>query len=144
MELTEKGKIVLGYANRILHLYECLQRELVPVISEPTSFLRIVACPIASKFILPHIISAFTALYPSVEISMIERDSNEIPDIIHNGTADLGVCDEIFDNLTIEHFANLSLSDDKILIKEINFAYSSQSHSLKTIKDFILTAKTHK
>lgn len=144
MELTPKGKIVLDYADRILHLYDCLDRELVPITGEPTSHLRIAACPMAAKFILPPIIAKFTSLYPTVEISMFERESFEIQDIIKGGSADLGVSDGEFENLTVESFANLSLSNDRISIKEINFVYSSENTSVKSITDFILTAKTYK
>ncbi len=141
--LTPKGEILFDYAQRILHLYDNLSRELLPQITNGRTLLRLAACPIAARYILPPIIKKFGNLYPHIEISMIERDSFEIEGIINDSYADLGVMETYPEKLHSAPLAQIALSQSGESVKEILFAYPENSPLIKEINTFILTSKTH-
>ena len=140
--LTPKGEILLNYAEKILHLYDSLNRELIPSNTRAAEQLRIVACPIAVRFILPKAIKKFQMLYPAAEISLIERADSEIEGAVTDGVADLGVMEGRPEKLSCAPFAELKLSDSGDALAEIIFVYDPQSAESSTIEKFILTSKT--
>jgi len=93
IRLTEKGKSLLEYAERILSLYEKLNAELVPggMGSAEKVEVRIAAVRLAVQFVLPQAIKKFTAAYPDVSITVMERTDEEIPGLLDEGTVDLAI-----------------------------------------------------
>ncbi|MBR5610831.1 MAG: LysR family transcriptional regulator [Bacteroidales bacterium] len=142
VELTKKGEVLLQYAEKILHLYESLNLELVPTHTREAARIRIAACPIAVRFILPKAIKKFQALHPTAEVELLERDDGEIERSILDSEADLGVMESRPANLSTEPFAKLTLSESGDALAEIIFGFDPKSQNIDTIEKFILTAKT--
>jgi len=93
ISLTPKGRSLMEYAGRILSLYESLNAELVPggrCAAEPV-VLRIAAVRLAVQFILPEAVKKYSRAYPYVSFSVVEREDGEIPALLEEGDADLGV-----------------------------------------------------
>lgn len=142
ISLTPKGEILFEYAEKILHLYESLNSELIPTNTPRIEELRIAACPIAVRFILPKVISRFQALYPTIEVSMLERQDSDIEGTVLEGVADLGVMESTPKKLSTAPFANLSLSESSEPMLRIVLAFSPESQNQGAIQKFVLTAKT--
>lgn len=142
VELTKKGEVLLKYAEKILHLYESLNLELVPTHTREISRIRIAACPIAVRFILPKAIKKFQTLHPTAEVELLERGDGEIERAILDSEADLGVMESTPANLTSEPFVKLTLSESGDALAEIVFGFDPGSQNISTIEKFILTAKT--
>lgn len=140
--LTPKGELLFQYAEKILHLYDSLNRELVPSNSRESAQIRIAACPIAVRFILPKAIKKFQTLYPLADVSLLERGDGEIEGAILDGEADLGVMESKPQMLSTAPFVELTLSDSGDALAEILFCFDPKSQDIKTIEQFILTAKT--
>lgn len=140
--LTTKGEMLFGYAEKILHLYESLNSELVPTNAPSTQELRIAACPIAVRFILPKVIKKFQALHPSIEVSMLEREDSEIESAVLEGLADLGIMESLPKELSAAPFANLALSESSEPMLKIVLAFAPNSQNQGAIQKFVLTAKT--
>lgn len=140
--LTEKGVLLLDYSRRILHLYDCLNRELVPVASPSTAVIRIGACPIAAKFLLPGTIEKFKSIYPGVEIVLLERENFEMENLLSRKMIDIAVSEMRPQGCISEPFIDMNLSGGQKNVKSIFFAFRQDSTLKETIGSFILTAKT--
>ena len=57
--LTPKGKILFEYAEKILNLYRCADRELMPPRREDRRRLVVAAIPEAAKFVLRPLIDSY-------------------------------------------------------------------------------------
>lgn len=142
LQLTEKGELLLDYAGKILHLYQCLNQELIPTASPATAFLRIAACPVAAKFLLPDIIEKYKAIYSGVEVALMERENYEMGHLLSQGMVDIAVSDKKIAGFAFEPFIDFTLSGGQKNLKELCFFYDANSALKETIKDFILTSKT--
>lgn len=142
VNLTPKGEILLKYAEKILHLYDNLNTELVPSNAPVLAQIRIAACPIAVRFILPSAIKKFRTLHPNAEVSLLELGDSEIERAILDGDADLGVMERKPDGVESAPFADLSLSGTDEPMLSTFFAYRTGSTNWDSIQKFILTAKT--
>ena len=141
IKLTAKGGIMLAYAEKILHLYHCLNTELVPS-DTAAGAIRIAANPIAVRFILPKAIERFRSIFPRVEVILMERADEEIEGAVRDGIADLGVTDILPEGMKWEPFVSISVSDSGKSVLNIYYIYSDRSLMEGPVKDFILTSKT--
>lgn len=89
--LTPKGKILFEYAEKILNLYRCADRELMPSRRNERRQLVIAAVPEAARFILKPLVDNYTRIYPGTEISILERSREEAADLLADTAADLAV-----------------------------------------------------
>ncbi len=142
VSLTPKGEILFKYAEKILHLYDSLNTELVPSAGQDPLRIRIAACPIAVRFILPKAIMKFQEIHPHAQVSLLERADEEIEGAILDGEADLGAMESTPANLTSTPFATLSLSETGESMLSILLAYHPKSPNREAIQKFVLTAKT--
>jgi len=118
--LTEKGMSLFGYAERILSLYERLNRELVPssaVRQQEGVELRIAAVKLAAGFLLPQAIKMYSAAYPLVSVTLVERTDDEIFGLLSEEKVDIGITSRPADNdnedeteLISRPFAELSMN----------------------------------
>jgi len=91
--LTDKGRSLLEYSERIISLYDRLNAELVPGMKPETGKveMRIAAVRLAAQFILPQAIKKFTSAYPNVSVTVIERTDEETEGMLKDGSADLAL-----------------------------------------------------
>lgn len=140
--LTQKGEILLKYAEKILHLYDNLNTELIPSNAPALAQIRIAACPIAVRFILPGAIKKFRTIHPNAQVSILESADSETERAILDGEADLGIMERRPDGLESTPFASLSVTGTDEPMLSTFFAYRTGSSNWDTIQKFILTAKT--
>lgn len=140
--LTQKGEILLKYAEKILHLYDNLNTELIPSNAPVLAQIRIAACPIAVRFILPGAIKKFRTIHPNAQVSILESADSETERAIFDGEADLGIMERRPDGLESTPFASLSVTGTDEPMLSTFFAYRTGSSNWDTIQKFILTAKT--
>lgn len=140
--LTQKGEILLKYAEKILHLYDNLNTELIPSNAPVLAQIRIAACPIAVRFILPGAIKKFRTIHPNAQVSILESADSETERAILDGEADLGIMERRPDGLESTPFASLSVTGTDEPMLSTFFAYRTGSSNWDTIQKFILTAKT--
>lgn len=140
--LTQKGEILLKYAEKILHLYDNLNTELIPSNAPALAQIRIAACPIAVRFILPGAIKKFRTIHPNAQVSILESADSETERAILDGEADLGIMERRPGGLESTPFASLSVTGTDEPMLNTFFAYRTGSTNWDTIQKFILTAKT--
>lgn len=139
---TQKGEILFQYAEKILHLYENLNTELIPSGGVITTHLRIAASPMAVRYILPKAIDKFTALNPRIEVSLLEKGDGEIEDAVLDGFADLGVMESIPGRVESTPYMEMKLSESGESVLKLHLAYLPDGPNKEAVQRFVLTSKT--
>lgn len=89
ISLTAEGRIIHGYAKRILRLREEAREKMVHTRDTP-SHIFIGASTIPATYILPSVISALKGIHPSIMVHIHSGDSNEVLEMVRNDQIELG------------------------------------------------------
>ena len=136
--ITLKGELMLGYARKILSLYEIMAADIVPGAVEECT-IRVCACPLAYKFILPELIRKYQTLRPSVHFSLVERDAGREQE------CDIAIVTEAdaSGNPSLIPFADFSLKDNPLPFVRMYARLSPASPSVASAIDhFLLFCKS--
>ncbi|MGI5835445.1 MAG: LysR substrate-binding domain-containing protein [Chloroflexota bacterium] len=88
--LTETGRTVFSYAQRLFDVEEELAQALAKEAKLERGFLRIGASSTPGVYLLPPIVAAFQESYPGVEVSLLVANSREVETRVLAGELDLG------------------------------------------------------
>jgi len=88
--LTEDGKLLLDYAQRIISLYNESLESLNEKDRQLKGMLKIVANLTLGVYILPKLIKPFCNIYPDLKIEMYLDNSEHITNAIKHGNANFG------------------------------------------------------
>ena len=88
--LTEMGRLVLGYAQRLFDVEEELSTALVEAANLGRGRLRLGASSTPGVYLLPPIVAAFQERYPGIEVSLLVANSQEVETQVLSGELDLG------------------------------------------------------
>ena len=142
--LTEKGKILMDYAERILHLYACAHRELVPQPKETHKHLNVAAPTIVAKALLPRLVESFCKIYPSTTITILERDDEEMEDLLQSKAIDIAFTLSPSDTRETNIFATINIAGSDYPMSTIYMISDKLNRKSEIIENFIMTCKTHK
>lgn len=93
--LTEAGKLLYKYTIKILEDYETLDFEMNSLNNLVKGTLKIGASSTISQYILPDIMAKFIARYPSIDISVISGNTEEINKALLEHRIDIGIVEGI-------------------------------------------------
>ena len=144
VELTEKGKILLDYAERILHLYACAHRELVPSTDETHKHLNIAAGSIIARAFLPRLVDSFCKIYPNTSVTILERDDQEMEDLIQSKTIDIAFTLTPSTTRPTDVFATININGSDYPMTTIYMIYDRSNRKAESIENFIMCSKTFK
>lgn len=142
--LTPKGRILFDYAEKILNLYRCADRELVPVKKDEKKHLTIVAVPDAAKFVLKPLAEHYSRIYPGTDISILERSREEAASMLNDSEADIAITDSPWKNSDSTVFATLTVNGSATPMSTYYIKRLPDSGNSKTVDDFLLCCKTYK
>jgi DNA-binding transcriptional LysR family regulator len=91
ISLTEAGKIVYEYADRIFELYTEMENSVREMTGEISGALTIGASTTIAEYMLPTLLGDFKDRYPEVTIHLKVSNSEGIVSMVENNTIDLGV-----------------------------------------------------
>jgi len=91
IDLTEAGKQVFQYAERIFSLYTEMENAVREVSGSVSGLLRIGASVIAAQYILPKLLSDFQSQYPQVRIQLKVSAAVGVISQVENSLVDIGV-----------------------------------------------------
>lgn len=140
--LTAKGKILFDYAEKILNLYRCADRELIPVKQSERHRITITAVPDAARFILKPLIDNYTRIYPDTDITVLERSMEEAAESIKDSSADLAVTDTPIEECINTVFATVTIDGASTPMMRFYINCSSGDHDTDTINEFLLCCRT--
>ncbi len=91
ISLTEAGRTVFEYADRIFELYAAMENDVREITGEISGALTIGASTTIAEYMLPTLLGDFKARYPEVAIHLKVSNSDGIVSMVENNTIDLGV-----------------------------------------------------
>ncbi|KHD36229.1 LysR family transcriptional regulator [Clostridium acetobutylicum] len=112
--LTEAGKALLPYAEKILIDYCELHRAILPFQSSKFSTLKICAIPVMANYNVPGIIAKFHNRYPDILLDVKEVESINILKEL-----DAGLCDVAYTrifNAALDKYEKVVVESDKFAV----------------------------
>lgn len=91
VQLTESGKILLSYAEKSNALSRDLEFSLAAVENRTAGKLRLAASTTIAQYILPEIMARFKERYPSIFIELLSGNSQDVEQLLRNGSIDAGL-----------------------------------------------------
>lgn len=111
VRVTERGSILLRYAENILLQERNLHRELLDVGEDITGTLRVGLPPVISSAYFPKVIFAFRQRCPRVELEIVEIPTAELEVALQEGLIEIaaGILPLKYQNYKTQQFATDSL-----------------------------------
>ena len=91
LELTESGKVLYGYAEKVFHLIQEAVSKVTLLENLDGGYLRLGTVKALAQHFMPFIISSFHKRYPEIRIVLNEDNSYDVVDGIVNGRDDIGI-----------------------------------------------------
>ena len=91
ISLTEAGKTVFQFADKIFELYGQMENAIREMTGEISGALTIGASTTIAEYMLPSLLGDFKEKYPDVTIHLKVSNSDGIVSMVENNTIDLGV-----------------------------------------------------
>ncbi len=98
VSLTEAGKQVYMYAERILKLYDDMNHSITEMTGDVSGGVSLGASTTIAEYMLPLLIGEFKAKYPDVNISLKESNSEDIIAMIESNVIDLAIVEGSVNN----------------------------------------------
>jgi len=111
--LTETGKILFRYAEKILSEYESASIEIAKVTGALGGEIRIGVASLLGRYLLPKLIGMLKQKYPKIEIVMLVGDSAHLIQKIQEHTVDLAIVSEPY---SVKNFVVKPFIDDEIVV----------------------------
>lgn len=96
--LTEAGKQVYMYADRILKLYDDMSHSITEMTGDVSGGVSLGASTTIAEYMLPLLIGEFKIKYPDVNISLKESNSEDIIAMVENNVVDLAIVEGSVNN----------------------------------------------
>lgn len=112
--LTEAGKIVYDYAEKILDHYEKMNSDVRELTGEVTGSLIIGASTTIAEYMLPSLLGAFKKQFEDVNIRLQVGNTDAIVAMVENNMIDLGVVEAPVFNKNLE--VEVCRLDEMVLI----------------------------
>lgn len=91
IQLTESGKTLLKYAEKIRNLHRDLEFDISQLNKEQKGKLKIGASTTIAQYILPEILAKFKAYYTEIAIELVTHNTEDISNLLKNRQIDLGI-----------------------------------------------------
>ena len=96
--LTEAGKQVYMYSERILKLYDDMTHSITEMTGDVSGGVSLGASTTIAEYMLPLLIGEFKVKYPDVNISLKESNSEDIVAMVENNVVDLAIVEGSVNN----------------------------------------------
>jgi len=90
ISLTPEGKVLYGYAGRILRLREEAREKIARARGTASGIISVIASTIPATYILPRLLTSFRRSFPGIQVRVRAADSEEVLEAILGGEAELG------------------------------------------------------
>ncbi|HHO60018.1 MAG TPA: LysR family transcriptional regulator [Thiotrichales bacterium] len=96
--LTDAGKQVYMYADRILKIYDDMHHSITEMTGDVSGGVSLGASTTIAEYMLPLLIGEFKVKYPDVKISLKESNTEDIVAMVENNVVDLGIVEGSVNN----------------------------------------------
>ena len=131
--LTDAGKQVYMYADRILKLYDDMNHSITEMTGDVSGGVSLGASTTIAEYMLPLLIGEFKFKYPDVNISLKESNSEDIIAMIENNVVDLAIVEGSVNNKNL--IVEQCRVDQMVVIMPNNHVLAKQS--ILHVKDIL-------
>lgn len=96
--LTDVGRQVYSYSDRILKLYEEMTRNITEMTGDVSGSVTLGASTTIAEYMLPLLIGEFKYKFPEVMINLRESNTEDIVSMVENNDIDLGIVEGSVNN----------------------------------------------
>lgn len=100
VHLTEKGKALMPYIDRLLADYDAFEKAIEKLKQKPADSLRIASYSSISRNWMPQIVKNFSQKYPHISLMFKDGTPDEINNWLINGQIDIGLFSNVFPGQT--------------------------------------------
>jgi DNA-binding transcriptional LysR family regulator len=91
IQLTQSGKTLYGYAEKIRNLYRDMEFEIGQINQQHKGKLIIGASTTVAQYLLPEILAKFNTYYKDIKIELLTHNTEDISELLKQGKIDLGI-----------------------------------------------------
>ena len=91
ISLTPAGKQVLGYASRILSLYDDMHESVKELTGDRSGLLTLGASTTIAEYMLPDLLGGFRREFPDVQVRLRVANTDAIVALVADSSIDLGI-----------------------------------------------------
>lgn len=122
--LTDAGRMVLVYADRVVEQTGEVQRALAELENLERGYLRLGAASTPGLYLLPEVLAAFRERYPGVDVSLHLANSQQVEEAVRRGELDVGfVGARLLPELQVRPYA----TDELVLIVPPRHLFADRS-----------------
>ncbi len=135
VSLTEAGRVVFEYAEKIFELYGEMENAIREMTNDISGSLTIGASTTISEYMLPALLGEFNAQNPDVRLRLRVSNTEGIVSMVENNVIDLGVVEGLVNNKNL--LVEVCRKDELVLIVPPKHALSDKtSVKLKDIMSY--------
>jgi len=131
IQLTQSGKILYNYAEKIRNVYRDLEFEINQINQMQKGKLKIGASTTVAQYILPEILAKFHSYYKDISIELLTHNTETISTLLKKGKIDLGIIEGASQSSYFE-YKPFKL-DEIVLIAKTNHPLANKTLSLKDL-----------
>lgn len=136
IQLTQSGKGLFEYAERIRNIYRDLEFEINQINQQHKGKLIIGASTTVAQYILPEILAKFNSYYKDIKIELITHNTEIISDQLKEGKIDLGIIEGESQSNYFEY--QIFKADEIVLVAKANHSLANKTLNLKDLYDLEL------
>ncbi len=131
LSLTEEGAVYIEAIEKLHSLKDDLENRIMDISSLQSGSLTVAGANFISSFVLSEIIERFTAMYPKIDVQLIESNSKELESFVIEEKVDI-----VFDYTYNKDF----IHGEPLLEENILLAVPEQDPRNRTLSDISLTS----
>ncbi|MEN4762770.1 LysR family transcriptional regulator [Chryseobacterium sp. C39-AII1] len=136
IQLTQSGKILFEYAEKIRNIYRDLEFEINQINQQHKGKLIIGASTTVAQYILPEILAKFNSYYKDIKIELITHNTEIISELLKEGKIDLGIIEGESQSNYFDY--QIFKPDEIVLVAKSNHSLANKTLNLKDLYDLEL------
>ncbi|PJJ66239.1 LysR family transcriptional regulator [Chryseobacterium geocarposphaerae] len=131
IQLTQSGKILFEYAEKIRNIYRDLEFEINQVNQQHKGKLIIGASTTVAQYILPEILAKFNSYYKDIKIELITHNTEIISELLKEGKIDLGIIEGESQSNYFDY--QIFKADEIVLVAKANHLLANKTLNIKDL-----------
>ncbi|AKK73729.1 transcriptional regulator [Chryseobacterium sp. P1-3] len=136
IQLTQSGKVLYEYAEKIRSLYRDLEFEISQMNQQHKGKLIIGASTTVAQYILPEILARFNTYYKDIKIELLTGNTEAISTLLKEEKIDLGIIEGESQSSYFDY--KPFKADEIVLAAKANHPLSNKTLSIKDLYDIPL------
>lgn len=139
IQLTQSGKILFEYAEKIRNIYRDLEFEIHQINQKHQGKLIIGASTTVAQYILPEILAKFKSYYKDLKIELITHNTEMISELLKDGKIDLGIIEGESQSAYFDY--QKFKPDEIVLVAKANHPLANKTLNIKDLYELELVLR---